>query len=104
MTATFHRMKPVDGRVLRSTATIEEDQHEDDLAPPTIELRAAGLSSGPAVTVFCQANGNACPCGKFGNEILKCKKPFTTERMQEIFDEMRTRIEIEKRDDKANLN
>jgi hypothetical protein len=45
---------------------------------------------------FCQCNGNACPCGKFGAEILKCKKLISPERMQEIFSEMRDRIEHEK--------
>ena len=37
---------------------------------------------------FCECNGFSCPCGKSGAEILKCRKPFTLERIVEILKEM----------------
>ena len=45
---------------------------------------------------FCQCHEDVCPCGKFGTEILKCKKPFSDARMQEIFDAMRQKVSDER--------
>ena len=37
----------------------------------------------------CLCNGDWCECGKTGAEILRCKKPLSPQRMQEILDDMR---------------
>lgn len=33
---------------------------------------------------YCEVNGSWCPCGKVGDDILRCKKRLSPERMSEV--------------------
>lgn len=40
---------------------------------------------------FCEARDDDCDCGRNRIQILHCRKPFSPERMREIFNKMRER-------------
>jgi hypothetical protein len=45
-----------------------------------------------AKLVFCECNGNHCPCGKNGAEILRCKKPIPLARVSQIMSELAEQV------------